>query len=200
MELRNFKGSNSLIIASGNRGKIKEFSRFLDQLPLNIIPQPDGFEVEEKGETFVENARLKAIAVSRLTGELSLADDSGLSVKALNGAPGIYSARYAETDSGRINKLLKELAPYTNRKATFNAAICIAFKGEILIEVEGKCDGLITDKPRGEYGFGYDPIFEVLGVGLTFAEMGSEKKRIYGHRGIAIKLLLPKLKELLKLS
>ena len=200
MHLNKFSESNSLIIATGNAGKLKEFSGFLEEFSFKIIPQPDGYKVEEIGQTFVENARIKAIAASVSSDQLSLADDSGLCVEALNGAPGIHSARYAKTDTERINKLLKELEPFTNRKATFNSAICIASKGEVLIEVEGKCEGLITYKPRGDYGFGYDPIFEVLDVGLTFAEMGLGEKKIYGHRGIAFKILLPKLKELLEFS
>ena len=186
-----------LVIASGNKGKIGEFKKLLDDFPIDLLTQPVGFEIEETGNTFMENARIKAIAVSQATGNLSLADDSGLSVEALGGAPGIYSSRYASSDKERIEKLLSELKPFSNRKAKFECALCIARWEKILIEVAGFCEGLITFSPKGENGFGYDPIFEVSGLGETFAEMDHEKKKHIGHRGNAFKLLVPKLKQLL---
>ena len=186
-----------LIIASGNEGKIKEFRKLLYDFPFDILNQPVGFEVEETGNTFVENARIKAIAVSKETGNLSLADDSGLSVEALGGAPGIYSSRYASSDNERIDKLLAELKPFSNRKAKFECSLCIANGEKVLIEVSGYCEGLITLLPRGSNGFGYDPIFEVLELGETFAEMNHEKKKHIGHRGNAFKKLKPELKKLL---
>ena len=187
----------SLVIASGNEGKIIEFKKLLDDFPLDLLSQPDGFEVEETGKTFRDNARIKAIAVSKETGCLSLADDSGLSVEALGGAPGIYSSRYAKSDKERIEKLLLELKPFQNRKAKFECALCIASGENVLIEVTGSCDGIITFYPKGENGFGYDPIFEVDNFGQTFAEMDQNKKRENGHRGNAFKLLKPELKNLL---
>ena len=186
-----------LVIASTNQGKVQEFRDLLSELSLNIFSQPADLKVEETGTTFIENARIKALTVSKLTNEWSLADDSGLSVEALNGEPGIHSSRYANTDSERISKLLKELEPFDNRNATFTAALCLAVKGKVLIEVEGKCQGLITKKPRGDKGFGYDPVFEVIGLGMTFAEMGKNKKKVVGHRGQAFQLLLPRLQEML---
>ena len=186
-----------LVIASGNKGKIGEFKKLLDDFPINLLTQPVGFEIEETGNTFMENARIKAIAVSQATGNLSLSDDSGLSVEALGGAPGIYSSRYASSDKQRIEKLLAELKPFSNRKAKFECALCIASGEKVLIEVSGFCEGLITFFPKGENGFGYDPIFEVSGLGETYAEMDHEKKKHIGHRGNAFKLLIPKLKQLL---
>ena len=186
-----------LVIASGNKGKIGEFKKLLDDFPIDLLTQPVGFEIEETGSTFMENARIKAIAVSQATGNLSLADDSGLSVEALGGAPGIYSSRYASSDKQRIEKLLAELKPFSNRKAKFECALCIASGEKVLIEVSGFCEGLITFFPKGQNGFGYDPIFEVSGLGETYAEMDSEKKKHIGHRGNAFKLLIPKLKQLL---
>ena len=186
-----------LVIASGNKGKIGEFKKLLDDFPIDLLTQPVGFEIEETGSTFMENARIKAIAVSQATGNLSLADDSGLSVEALGGAPGIYSSRYANSDKERIEKLLAELKPFQNRKAKFECALCIATGGKALIEVSGFCEGLITLSPRGANGFGYDPIFEVSGLGETYAEMDHEKKKHIGHRGNAFKLLMPELKKLL---
>ena len=186
-----------LVIASGNKGKIAEFKKLLDDFPFDLMTQPVGFEIEETGSTFMENARIKAIAVSQATGNLSLADDSGLSVEALGGAPGIYSSRYASSDKQRIEKLLAELKPFSNRKAKFECALCIASREKVLIEVSGFCEGLITFFPKGQNGFGYDPIFEVSGLGETYAEMDHEKKKHIGHRGNAFKLLIPKLKQLL---
>ena len=186
-----------LVIASGNQGKILEFKKLLDGFPFDLLTQPVGFEIEETGNTFMENARIKAIAVSQATGDLSLADDSGLSVEALGGAPGIYSSRYASSDKQRIEKLLAELKPFLNRKAKFECALCIASGEKVLIEVSGFCEGLITFFPKGENGFGYDPIFEVSGLGKTYAEMDHEKKKHIGHRGNAFKLLIPELKKLL---
>mgnify|MGYP001269521769 FL=1 len=187
----------SLVIASGNEGKIIEFKKLLDDFPLDLLSQPDGFEVEETGKTFRDNARIKAIAVSKETGCLSLADDSGLSVEALGGAPGIYSSRYANSDKERIEKLLLELKPFQNRKAKFECALCIASGENVLIEVTGSCDGSITFYPKGKNGFGYDPIFEVDNFGQTFAEMDHNIKKENGHRGNAFKLLKPELKNLL---
>ena len=186
-----------LVIASGNRGKVGEFKKLLEDFPIDLLTQPVGFEIEETGSTFMENARIKAIAVSQATGNLSLADDSGLSVEALGGAPGIYSSRYASSDKQRIEKLLAELKPFSNRKAKFECALCIASGEKVLIEVSGFCEGLITFCPKGKNGFGYDPIFEVSGLGKTYAEMDHEKKKHIGHRGNAFKMLIPELKKLL---
>jgi len=187
----------SLVIASGNQGKIGEFKKLLDDFPFDLLTQPVGFEIEETGNTFMENARIKAIAVSQATGNLALADDSGLSVESLGGAPGIYSSRYASSDKERIEKLLADLKFFPNRKAKFECALCIANGAKVLIEVSGFCEGLITFSPKGKNGFGYDPIFEVSGLGKTYAEMDHEKKKHIGHRGNAIKLLIPELKKLL---
>ena len=190
-----------LVIASGNKGKIREFQGLLSALPLQVHAQPDGIEVQETGTTFRENARIKAQAVAHLTGHWALADDSGLSVDALDGAPGVHSARYAPTDQERIAKLLKALSDSANRSAHFCAALCIATPdGEVLIEVEGRCEGLICKTPRGRDGFGYDPVFEVSGTDRTFAEMTANEKKQHGHRGRAFALLQPKLEKLLGMA
>ena len=189
----------ALVIASGNAGKIREFQGLLQALPVTVRPQPEGLEVEETGSTFAANARLKAQAVAATTGEWALADDSGLSVDALDGAPGVHSARYAPTDPERIARLLKALNGSEQRQAHFCAALCIAAPdGSVLLEVEGRCDGLITASPRGKQGFGYDPIFEVAGTGRTFAEMPLAEKKQHGHRGRAFSLLEPQLRHLLQ--
>jgi len=190
----------SLVIASGNAGKIREFAALLAELPLEIRPQPEGLEVEETGSTFAENARLKASAVALASGCWALADDSGLAVAALDGAPGIHSARYAPTDSDRIARLLAELeaASGSGREARFSAALAVADpSGAIRLEVEGHCPGLILEAPRGAGGFGYDPVFLVPELGQTFAEMDKATKGRIGHRGLAFALLEPGLRQLL---
>ena len=197
-----------LVIASGNAGKVREFSHLLAALDLEIRPQPQGLEVDETGSTFGENARIKASAVAKATGHWALADDSGLCVDALGGAPGVHSARYAEGDQARIARLLAELATangstdpahlQTNRRAQFVAALAVADpSGAVQLEVEGRCPGEILTSPRGEGGFGYDPVFYVPEAGQTFAEMAKDLKGRIGHRGRAFELLQPQLRALL---
>jgi XTP/dITP diphosphohydrolase len=197
-----------LVIASGNAGKVREFAALLAGLGLEIRPQPEGLEVEETGLTFVENARLKAIAVARASGCWALADDSGLAVDALAGAPGVHSARYAASDPERIARLLAELAAANGqraaaglaaqRSARFTAALALADPSGILrLEVEGHCPGEILETPRGSGGFGYDPVFLVPETGLSFAEMDKATKARLGHRGRAFALLEPGLRGLL---
>ena len=197
-----------LVIASGNAGKVREFAALLAGLGLEIRPQPEGLEVEETGLTFVENARLKAIAVAKATRCWALADDSGLAVDALAGAPGVYSARYAASDPERIARLLAELAAANQqraaaglaaqRSARFTAALALADpSGNLRLEVEGHCPGEILETPRGSGGFGYDPVFLVPETGLSFAEMDKATKARLGHRGRAFALLEPGLRGLL---
>ena len=192
----------TLVIASGNAGKVREFSKLLADLGLNVQQQPQGLEVEETGETFTDNARLKAEAVARATGCWALADDSGLSVDALGGAPGVHSARYADSDTARIERLLRELAAAgahdpSTRQAAFTAALALANpQGEVVLAVEGICPGTILEAPRGDGGFGYDPVFFVPEAELSFAEMPHELKAKLGHRGRAFAALKPRLEAL----
>jgi XTP/dITP diphosphohydrolase len=192
-----------LVIASGNAGKVREFGALLADLGLETRPQPEGLEVEETGSTFAANARLKAEAVARATGCWALADDSGLSVDALGGAPGVHSARYADSDAARIERLLRELAEAgarttDARSAAFTAALALATpQGEVVLEVEGVCPGTILEAPRGSGGFGYDPVFYVPEAGLSFAEMPHGQKAALGHRGRAFAALKPQLQALL---
>jgi XTP/dITP diphosphohydrolase len=192
----------TLVIASGNAGKVREFGQLLADLGLNTQPQPEGLEIEETGSTFAENARLKAQTVARATGCWALADDSGLSVDALGGAPGVHSARYANSDAARIERLLQELAAAaSSRSAHFTAALALANpQGEVVLEVEGICPGTILVAPRGEGGFGYDPVFYVPEAGLTFAEMPHTQKAELGHRGRAFAALKPRLADLLDIA
>jgi XTP/dITP diphosphohydrolase len=190
--------TSTLVIASGNAGKVREFGHLLADLPLEIRPQPEGLEVEETGDTFAENARLKATAVARASGCWALADDSGLSVDALGGAPGVHSARYAATDAARIERLLHELRTAGSRSAQFTAALALANPaGEVVLEVEGICPGTILEAPRGDGGFGYDPVFFVPEAGLSYAEMDKQLKGRIGHRGQAFAQLAPQLHGLL---
>jgi XTP/dITP diphosphohydrolase len=190
--------TTTLVIASGNAGKIREFDQLLAPLGFTIEPMPAGLDIEETGTTFAANARLKAVAVAQATGHWALADDSGLSVTALGGAPGVQSARYAASDAARIARLLRELAGAVDRSARFSAALAVAAPdGTVAIEVEGHCPGLILEAPRGEGGFGYDPVFFVPEAGLTFAEMDKALKGRLGHRGRAFSLLAPRLQQLL---
>ncbi len=151
-------------------------------------------DVEETGETFVANACLKASEIAKATGNWAIADDSGLAVDALNGAPGVYSARYAQTDAERIGRLLRELGDEVNRQAQFVCAVAVASPdGAIALQSEGVCRGEILTATRGDGGFGYDPIFYVPEKQLTFAQMTPEEKKSISHRGKALKALIPQL-------
>ncbi|CAK6692083.1 RdgB/HAM1 family non-canonical purine NTP pyrophosphatase [Synechococcus sp. CBW1107] len=186
-----------LVIASGNASKVAEISAMLDAVGLDVLQQPDGLEIEETGSTYRENARLKACSVARLTGAWALADDSGLEVDALGGAPGLYSARYAPTDHERVHRLLKELGETPYRSASFNSAMALADpNGDAVLEAQGICRGEILTAPDG-HGAGYDPIFWVREAGMTYARMGQHLKNKLGSRGKAARTLAPDLKRLL---
>lgn len=186
-----------LVIASGNRHKVAEIGAMLVDLHLEVRPQPADLEIEETGSTYAENARLKAETVARLTGHWALADDSGLEVDALGGAPGLYSARYADTDNGRRTRLLQELGDGLYRSASFNSAMALAdSEGRTVLEAEGICRGEILGEARGE-GAGYDPLFWVREAGLTYAQMSPHLKARLGSRGKAARAMAPRLLSLL---
>ncbi len=186
-----------LIVATSNPGKIREMQEYLTGLDWELQLKPPEIEIEETGTTFATNACLKASAVARIMGEWSIADDSGLEVDALGGAPGIYSARYAPTDQERIARILKELKGQENRQARFVCVVAIARPdGSIALEAEGICLGEILHAPLGEGGFGYDPIFYVPQQAMTFAQMEAEVKNKLSHRGKAFQALLPQLQKL----
>lgn len=183
-----------LVVATGNPGKLKEMQSYLEGTLWQLQLKPPELDVEETGATFLENACLKASEIAKATGQWAIADDSGLSVDALDGAPGIFSARYAEDDASRIDRLLMELGDRNDRGAQFVCAIAVANpQGEIVIQEEGICRGEILRDRQGTGGFGYDPIFYVPKVEKSYAEMTSEMKHQFSHRGLAFELVLPRL-------
>lgn len=187
-----------LIVATGNPGKLKEMQAYLTHLDWELRLKPAELEVEETGQTFAENACLKASQVAQATGEWAIADDSGLEVEALGGAPGLYSARYGHSDADCIQRLLRELHNQPNRKARFVCVVAIARPdGAIALQAEGICPGEILHVPQGVGGFGYDPIFYVPAQQMTFAEMPAQVKHKISHRGLAFQQIVPQLPQLL---
>ncbi len=193
-----------LLIATRNPGKLKEFKQFLSGLPLQLLSLRDfpGFtETEEPYQTFAENARHKAISALRATGLISLGDDSGLEVDALKGAPGIFSARFAgqgagdEKNNQKLLELLKD-TPAEKRTARFVCVLALALSESEVRLVEGEARGLILFEPRGEKGFGYDPVFYDPRLDQTFAELEAEEKLKVSHRGDALGKLRPMVEEL----
>ena len=188
-----------LVIASGNPHKVAELGAMLAATGLEVRQQPEGLEVEETGTTYAANARLKAEAVASLTGSWALADDSGLEVDALNGAPGLFSARYAATDHERIRRVLEALGQEPYRSARFVTAMALAAPdGRTRLEAEGVCHGEILFRPDGQGG-GYDPIFHVRQAGSSYARMGEQLRSRLGSRGKAARAMAPGLRRLLEL-
>lgn len=190
-----------VIAATHNKGKLKEFNEILNKLGFEVVSQDEAgidIEPEENGETFKDNALIKARAIKEHSSHAVLADDSGLCVDALNGAPGVYSARYAgenATDADRIVKLLDELDGEQNRKAKFVSAIAFILPDGEEIVTEGEVHGTITHEVSGEGGFGYDPIFLSDELKKTFGDATPEEKNSISHRGRALLKLYEILKE-----
>ena len=188
------------LLATQNSGKVREIRSALKDLNLkceSLLDRKDLPEIAESGSTFSENARLKAFHYHRLTGIPTLADDSGLLVDALGGAPGVFSARFAPTDQGRIEKLLglmSSLQEPSRRTAHFVCVICLVLGGRTL-EVTGRVDGEIAREPNGRNGFGYDPVFYYPPLRKTLAQMSLEEKSEISHRGRALGELRKILKE-----
>ena len=199
-----------ILVATGNPGKIRELRAMLgdDVEWLGLADFKKIGEVEEDGATFAENARKKAVGYAKAAGLWTIADDSGLIVDSLDGAPGVKSARFSGaksddrtlTDRQNIAKVLKLLkgVPTEKRTARFVCRLCLASPEKILIETEGTLEGLINDKPVGENGFGYDPIFFVPRLNKTVAQLTTEQKNAISHRGNAIRKLKPLLTRLLE--
>ncbi|MBE9070832.1 RdgB/HAM1 family non-canonical purine NTP pyrophosphatase [Leptolyngbya cf. ectocarpi LEGE 11479] len=187
----------TLIVATGNPGKLQEMQVYLTPLGWNLQLKPKEIDVDETGTTFIENAHLKAKEVAIATNQWAIADDSGLQIDALGGAPGLYSARYGKDDPDRIARVLQELKDTPNRSAQFVCALAIARPdGTIALDTTGICPGQILTAPRGTQGFGYDPIFYVPSQGKTFAEMSRPQKETHSHRGIAFAQIMDNLKQL----
>ena len=189
-----------LVLASNNQGKIREFEEIFAKINIELIPQSEFNvpEVDEPYATFVENALHKARHCTKYTGLPALADDSGLCVNALNGAPGVFSARYAgepKNDLNNNSKLVEELKQFTDKSAYFYCLLIVvrSFDDPQPIIADGVVHGQIIDTPRGSNGFGYNPIFHIPALGKTMAEISSETKNQISHRALAIKDLLLKL-------
>ena len=195
-----------LVLATKNKGKVREIRELLQNLPLEIVgleAYPDAPEVVETGVTFAENATLKAKIIAEFTGQMTLSDDSGLEVDVLNGAPGVYSARYGEpgwNDQERYQYLLEKMKdiPETQRTARFQAVIALYEPALGLLELaQGTIEGKIGTVPRGNNGFGYDPVF-YLNDSKTMAELSEVEKNQQSHRSRALERLKPRLSELLR--
>lgn len=193
-----------LVLATQNPKKLKEMNEILSHLGVEVVSEAElgvRIEVEETGETFTDNARLKATAVMQATGLPAVADDSGLCVDALNGAPGVYSARYGGEgldDQGRYTLLLQNLRGQTTRAAHFTCAIACAFPNGDTITAEGQAPGTIAFAPMGDNGFGYDPVFFVPEKAKTFAQLTQAEKAEISHRGKALREFTGKLETYLK--
>lgn len=184
----------TFLVATNNAHKLAEIRRILAPYGIKGVSLSEAgidSNPEENGTTFEENARIKALNGLAASGMPTVADDSGLMVNALHGAPGVYSARYAgenATDSDRINKLLNEMSnvPAGARSAKFVCSVCCAFPGGSLLEAKGECEGAIAFEPQGTGGFGYDPIFIEKTTGRSFAALAGEEKDRLSHRGKAL--------------
>ena len=191
----------TLILASNNAGKLREFASLLEPLGLNVEPQGahNVPEAEEPHLTFVENALEKARHASRLTGLPALADDSGVCVNALGGAPGVLSARYAgepKSDARNNAKLIADLAPHADRSAYYYCVLVYVRHADDPQPViaDGRWNGVMLDQPRGQGGFGYDPYFLIPERGMTAAELPAADKNRLSHRGQALRLMVEKLR------
>lgn len=188
-----------LVLASKNRKKLEEMQEILSTLGVEVVLEADvgaDVEVEETGATFEENAELKAVAVMQATGLPAIADDSGLCVDALNGAPGVYSARYGGDDlddSARWKLLFNAMRGQVDRRCGFVSCICCAFPNGDKLTTRGECRGTLAYAPKGENGFGYDPIFFVPELKRTFAQLEPEEKNEISHRGKALREFQEKL-------
>ena len=190
-----------ILLATNNFGKVKEIKDILNSTDVKILTMkdfPNLPKVEEDGKNYQENAFKKASKISKYTGKICLADDSGLEIDYLKGEPGIYSSRWGTNDEERIKKVLKllENVPKNERKAKFVCAAVLIFPNGKIYNVKEECRGSITFCPKGEYGFGYDPIFLIPEYNKTFAELGDKIKNRISHRGKAMRRMMEIINEL----
>ena len=184
-----------IVLASSNPHKVKEVNAIVEGLGIEFILPPEGFDPIEDGKTFEENSLIKAKAAWELGNTWTLADDSGLCIDALGGAPGIHSARYAENPQARIDRVLHELRDVENRSARFKCCMTLLNpEGEVAFSYTGVCEGSIIKEQRGVNGFGYDPIFKIEGSELTMAELSEDEKNKISHRGKALNEVVKYLK------
>ena len=193
--------SQQIVLATGNQGKVKELAAMLNELNIEVLPQSqfDVPDVPETGTTFIENAIIKARHAAKITGLPAIADDSGLEVDALNGAPGVYSARFAgenANDQDNIDKLLVEMQGKTARSARFWCVLVYMRHADdpTPLVCQASWEGTITEDQQGREGFGYDPVFYVASEGCTSAQLTKEQKNALSHRGQALQQLVAKLK------
>lgn len=192
-----------IVLASSNKHKVQEINdivktKYGKECDIEFVLPPEGFDPIEDGKTFEENSRIKAMEAWKLTKSWALADDSGLCIEALDGAPGLYSARYAETPQKRIERVLTEMKDKTDRTAEFVCAMTLINpQGEVAFACKGICKGSITQEPAGSNGFGYDPIFLVEGRTTTMAELSEEEKNQISHRSQALNQILDVLRTVL---
>ena len=194
----------NIVAATDNKHKIEEIESITKKFGMNVITKAEAgvgdLEVEETGTTFEENSLIKAEAIMKATGMPAIADDSGLEADALNGAPGVYSARFSgegATDESNNAKLLKlmENIPDDERSARFVSVVTLCFPDGTVVAARGECPGTLRRSPRGDGGFGYDPLFVPVGYDKTYAEISAEEKNIISHRAKALGILRMKLKE-----
>ena len=193
----------TFILASNNKGKYREFKAILEPLGISVVPQAVAgidFEVNETGETFEENAYLKASSIARMTRFSTVADDSGLCVDALDGAPGVHSARFGGgkdwTDRQKYEYLLSRLEGVEDRRARFVTSICCILEDGRMITARGECPGRILTEPQGDAGFGYDPIFVPDGYDQSFGVLGQDVKNRISHRARALAAFREELEKL----
>lgn len=193
-----------IVAATGNKHKIEEIESITKRFGMNVITKAEAgvgdLEVEETGTTFEENSLIKAEAIMKATGLPAIADDSGLEADALDGAPGVYSARFSgedATDESNNAKLLKlmENVPDDKRSARFVSVVTLCFPDGTVVAARGECPGTLIRSPQGDGGFGYDPLFVPVGYDKTYAEISAEEKNIISHRAKALGILRMKLKE-----
>lgn len=180
-----------IVFATGNAHKLQEINEISKGSGIEFVLPPEGFNPVENGSTFEQNSYIKAKEAALLSHNISLADDSGLCVEALNGEPGIHSARYSDTPQHRIDKLLTNLTRQSNRKAQFVCVMTLVDQnGNILTQEKGTCNGEIAKCQSGTNGFGYDPVFMVDGYGITMADMSEELKNKVSHRNNALQKII----------
>lgn len=180
-----------IVFATGNAHKVQEVNDIAKGSGIEFELPPKDFNPNENGLTFEENSLIKAQEAARISGRISLADDSGLCVEALNGEPGIYSARYDTTPQKRIDKLLNNLTDAANRRAKFVCAMTLVDKdGNVIRQEVGECHGVIAQNQAGDNGFGYDPIFISDGYDITIAQMSEEEKNTISHRSRALRKMI----------